>query len=253
MASYLVTGSSKGLNLGICNILASKPPSEVSKVFTSARRHTDALKDLISQYPGRVEFVLMDVTSEESVQKAVEQIEKSLGGKGLDVLINGVGVMPFTPEGIHTMNNLDSTLKSNVLSAHLVTRNIMPFLQKGNLKKVVTISTTLGSITRAKRYHTHMPTPAYKISKAALNMLMVQYSLDYADQGFTFFVVCPGWVKTDLGGKDADLTVEQSANAILHNIFNSTQAETGKFLNIHVPGWENAPGINQYNGNEIPW
>lgn len=53
-------------------------------------------------------------------------------------------------------------------------------------------STTLGSIARAKRYHMHMPTPAYKISKAALNMLMVQYSLDYADQGFTFFVVSPG-------------------------------------------------------------
>lgn len=103
MASYLVTGSSKGLNLGICNILASKPASEVSKVFISARRHTDAVKSLVEQYPGRVEFVSMDVTSEESVQKAAEQIEKSLGGKGLDVLINGVGVMPFAPEGVHTM------------------------------------------------------------------------------------------------------------------------------------------------------
>lgn len=103
MASYLVTGSSKGLNLGFCDILASKPASEVSKVFATARRHTDALKDLISRYPQRVEFVLMDVLSEESVQKATEQVEKSLGGKGLDVLINGVGIMPFAPEGVHTV------------------------------------------------------------------------------------------------------------------------------------------------------
>lgn len=57
---------------------------------------------------------------------------------------------------------------------------------------IIFSSTTLGSITHAKKYHTHMPTPAYKISKAALNMLMVQYSLDYADQGFTVFVISPG-------------------------------------------------------------
>lgn len=103
MASYLVTGSSKGLNLGFCNILASKPASEVSKLFATARRQSDALKDLVSRYSQRVEFVLMDVISEESVQKAVEQVEKSLGGKGLDVLINGVGIMPFAPEGVHTV------------------------------------------------------------------------------------------------------------------------------------------------------
>lgn len=60
-------------------------------------------------------------------------------------------------------------------------------------------STSLGSTTLAPKYHTHMPTPAYKISKAALNMLTVQYAMDFADQGFIFFVICPGWVKTDLG------------------------------------------------------
>lgn len=72
----------------------------------------------------------MDVLSEESVQKATEQVEKSLGGKGLDVLINGVGIMPFAPEGVHTVNNLGSILSSNVLGAHLVTRNILPLLRE---------------------------------------------------------------------------------------------------------------------------
>jgi len=60
-------------------------------------------------------------------------------------------------------------------------------------------------------------------------------------------------VKTDLGGEFADLTVEQSVNAILDVVFNSTQANNGKFMNIHVPGWEKSEGINQYNGGEIPW
>lgn len=57
---------------------------------------------------------------------------------------------------------------------------------------IMVSSTSLGSITLAPKYHTHMPTPAYKISKAALNMLTVQYAMDFADQGFTFFAICPG-------------------------------------------------------------
>lgn len=61
------------------------------------------------------------------------------------------------------------------------------------------------------------------------------------------------WVKTDLGGDQADLTTDQSATGVLEVISKVTNAETGKFFNVRVPGWEKAEGLNQYDGAEAPW
>lgn len=93
MASYLITGSSRGIGLAVAALLASKPSPEVSKVFASARSNTDSLREIIAEYAGRVEYVQLDVTSEESVKEAARHVEKSLDGRGLDVLINNAGIM----------------------------------------------------------------------------------------------------------------------------------------------------------------
>ncbi|BDD63493.1 hypothetical protein MAP00_008376 [Monascus purpureus] len=252
MASYLITGTSRGIGLALTEILASKPASEVSVVFAATRTETNALKQLVSQSAGRVHLVRIDVTDEESVKKAAAEVQQLLNGKGLDILINGVGIMNYTPGGIETMTDLDSSFRTNVTSAHLMTSAFLPLLKKGNVKKVANISTTLGSIGMAPRYAI-FPVPAYKVSKAALNMLTVQYAQSFADQGFTFLTISPGWVKTNLGGDAADLTVDQSSKAVLDIISHATTAENGKFFNILVPGWEKAEGLNQYDGQQPPW
>ncbi|KAK2763874.1 hypothetical protein FQN54_009492 [Arachnomyces sp. PD_36] len=252
MATYLITGTSRGIGLAMVKVLASKPASEVSTVFAAARTETDSLKQLAAQSSGRIQFVKMDVTNEESVENAVTVVEKALGDKGLDVLVNNVGIMNYTPDGIESMTDLASSFDTNVTSVHNVTSAFLPLLKAGNLKKVVNISTTLGSITMAPTYQV-FPVPAYKVSKAALNMLTVQYAQSFADQGFTFLTVSPGWVQTDLGGKSADLTVDQSANSLVDIVLRITTADNGKFVNIHVPGWEETEGLNQYDGAEVPW
>ena len=56
-----------------------------------------------------------------------------------------------------------------------------------------------------------------------------------------------------MGSKDADLEVETGVSAVVDMIIKSGPEQNGKFLNIHIPGWENAPGINQYDGKELPW
>lgn len=103
MASYLITGTSRGIGLKLAEILAAKPASEVSVIFAATRTETDALKQLAAKSAGHVEIVSIDVTSEESVKQAVSKVEQSLGGKGLDVLINNAGIMNSTPNGIETM------------------------------------------------------------------------------------------------------------------------------------------------------
>ncbi|KAF2136705.1 uncharacterized protein K452DRAFT_292218 [Aplosporella prunicola CBS 121167] len=252
MSSYFITGSSRGLGLTLARQLAAKPASEVSKVFASARSETEPLKNLVAENNGRVEFVQLDVTSEESAKKAASTVEQSLGEKGLDVLINNAGVMPSTKGGVINMNDLDDVFKINVTGVHYVTRAFLPLLEKGSLKKLINISTSMGSIEKAPVYNL-VPTPAYKISKAALNMLTVQYSLAYADKGFTVISISPGWLKTDLGGDRADLPVEQGAESTLDIVLRVGPSDTGKAFNIHVPGWEKAEGMNQYDGAVIPW
>ncbi|KAM5477246.1 hypothetical protein MauCBS54593_000520 [Microsporum audouinii] len=252
MASYLITGTSRGIGLGLVGDLVAKPASEVSVIFAAARTETDALKALIAKSAGRIEFVPIDVTSEEKVKKAVEQVEKSLGDKGLDVLINNAGVIDYAPNGIETMTDLDATLKINVTGTHLVTSTFLPLLRRGTLKKVFTMSTTMGSFEMTSRFQV-APTPAYKISKAALNMLTVQYAQSLEGEGFTVVAISPGWVKTDLGSEHANLTVSQSSPAVLDIVSNVSKADNGKFLNVLVPGWENYDGPDPYNGAQLPW
>ena len=104
MASYLITGTSRGIGLKLTEILVAKPASEVSVVIAATRTETTALKQLAAKSTGRIEIISIDVTSEESVKQATSKVEQSLGGKGLDVLINNAGIMNYTPNGIETMS-----------------------------------------------------------------------------------------------------------------------------------------------------
>lgn len=103
MASYLVTGTSRGIGLALCEALAAKPASEVSVVFAAYRTYTDGLKQLVAKSDGRIKAVAMDVTDEAQIKDAAMLVEKALDNKGLDVLINNAGVAPLTPGGIATM------------------------------------------------------------------------------------------------------------------------------------------------------
>jgi len=253
MANYLVTGSSRGLGLHLVTQLASLPDAQVGIIFASTRsKDSPEIQKLVGQFPSRVVHVQLDATDESSAQKAAVEVEHVLAGKGLDVLINNAGVMDYSFDGIDTMTGLNATFNSNVTSAHIVTSAFLPLLRKGSLKKVANISSTLGSIDRASVYKP-FPVPAYKVSKAALNMLTVQYAQAYEDEGFVFVAISPGWLQTDLGGSNADLPAGTGAKAVLKTLHDSGKKDNGKFLNIHVPGWEKNEGLNQYDGLNPPW
>ncbi|KAK9368882.1 hypothetical protein V1509DRAFT_621768 [Lipomyces kononenkoae] len=252
MASYLVTGASRGLGLELARQLASFPASEVSRVFATARGYAPELEELAKKSSGQVVVIKLDVADEASIKQAEAEVEANLDGKGLDVLINNAGILQYSPNGVNTMDNLTESFTTNVLGVHWVTRTFIPLLQKGTLKKVVNISTTVGSIALARSFHP-LPAPAYKITKAALNSLTIQYALDYEQEGFTFFALSPGWLRTDLGGEVADLPVEQGAKASLERIMGAGKEQNGQFLNILIKGWDKAGWRNQYDGATNPW
>ncbi|OWY42049.1 hypothetical protein AA0114_g5135 [Alternaria tenuissima] len=251
MASYLITGSSRGIGLGYVTILARKDASEVSKIFAAARSENSALKKLISESAGRIEFVPLEVTSEESAKKAAQHVERSLGDQGLDILINNAGVPSHTEGGIENMTDLTEVLNINVFGVHNVTRAFLPILKKGQLKKIVNISSSLGSMALSTMFK-FQPTPAYKVSKAALNMLTVQWAESLEKDGFTVLAICPGWVKTDMGTEAGHLTAEESVIGGLNVIFGHTAADSGKFFVIDLPGKE-VNGEKIYDGSVRPY
>jgi NAD(P)-dependent dehydrogenase (short-subunit alcohol dehydrogenase family) len=101
MSSYLITGCSRGIGLELATQLASS--SEASTVFAAARKESPALKELIQKYNGRVVLVHIEATDSISIKQAVLDVEKSLDGKGLDVLINNAGIMDYVPDGPSSM------------------------------------------------------------------------------------------------------------------------------------------------------
>ncbi|KAI1267572.1 NAD(P)-binding protein [Xylariaceae sp. FL1019] len=255
MASFLITGTSRGLGLALVQELSSRPESEVSRIFAAVRGDSSSLDDVVKKSAGRVSVLKLDVTSKESIKAAAVEVEKQLGDKGLDVLINNAGVCHYEFDGVKSMEKLADSMNINVYGVHWTTRAFLPLLRKGQLKKVVSFGTTLSSITLAPSM-TFALCPAYKISKAAMEALMVQYALDHEKEGFSFIIVCPGWLQTDLGGGDmADLTAEEGAKASLDIILKPGQEYNGKMPKVFVEGWENGkPGKrNVYDGSNVPW
>ncbi|KAL4909126.1 hypothetical protein BDW74DRAFT_77830 [Aspergillus multicolor] len=251
MASYLITGAARGLGLAFVQKLVALPAEEISVVFATARAPSSELEELAKESSGRVVVIRLEVTDEASIKQATVEVEKKLAGKGLDVLINNAGVCEYAMDGVKSMDNLEHSFSINVLGVHWVTRAFIPLLQKGTQKKVINISTTLASITLARAAHV-LAAPAYKISKAAMNALTVQYALDYEKEGFTFMALSPGWLKTDLGGRDmADLTAEEGAALSLDIIRGPSRGLNGQFPRIYLPGWENSR--HQYDGSNAPW
>lgn len=88
MASYLITGCSRGLGLAITSHLLSFPTSEVGTIIATSRSESPALKDIVLKSGGGVKYIQLDATNEASIKTAATQAEQTMGGKGLDVLIN---------------------------------------------------------------------------------------------------------------------------------------------------------------------
>lgn len=138
MASYLVTGSGRGLGLELVTQLLALPPSQVSTVFATTRSSpTTALQNLIDNSKGRLVHIPLVTTDKSNINNAVSLVDDKLDGKGLDIVVNNAGIQPYTPNGIQNMDNLRDAFETNVEAVHNVTAAFLPLLKKSQQKKVV--------------------------------------------------------------------------------------------------------------------
>lgn len=104
MASYLVTGASRGLGLALITRLATLPKTEVGTIIATARQDNSAsLREIADTSARRVQIAKLDVTDESSVKGGVAAVERQLQEKGLDYLVNNAGVSDWSPTGLEGM------------------------------------------------------------------------------------------------------------------------------------------------------
>ncbi len=152
----------------------------------------------------------------------------------IDVLINNAGIYGRA-HGLEALElkQVEEVLLTNAVAPMRVTRALIPSLKKARQPKVVHITSLMGSIADNESGGSY----GYRMSKAALNMFSKTLSVDFPE--FISLVIHPGWVKTDMGGKDAPLEIRDSARGILTVIEKSTPQHSGRFFD--------------YEGEELPW
>jgi NAD(P)-dependent dehydrogenase (short-subunit alcohol dehydrogenase family) len=222
MKTALVTGANKGIGREVARQLAAKG----FYVFVGARRREAGRKaaDDIGRYGGKAVFLELDVSDESSVTAAARDFSKL--ADHLDVLVNNAGIIVDGDDGILKFSDelLRETLETNTLGALRLTRAFAPFLVKSKTPRVINVSSGGGQLTGGADGWA----PAYCISKTALNGVTSQ--LAAALPKFAVNSVCQGWVRTDMGGRNATRSVEEGADAIVWLATDAPQSLTGKFL-----------------------
>lgn len=222
MKTALVTGANKGIGHEVARQLAGKG----FQVFLGARNRDAGRKAVaeIAKKGGKAVFLEIDVADNASVTAAAREFAKT--ADHLDVLVNNAGIIVDGDNAILEIGDdlLRKTLETNTLGALRVTRAFAPFLKKSKGPRVINVSSGGGQLTGGADGWS----PAYCISKTALNG--VTSHLATALPKFAVNSVCPGWVRTDMGGQAASRSVEEGADTIVWLATDAPQTLTAKFL-----------------------
>jgi NAD(P)-dependent dehydrogenase (short-subunit alcohol dehydrogenase family) len=222
MKTALVTGANKGIGHEVARQLAVKG----FYVFVGARNRDAGRKaaNEIAKEGGKASFLEIDVSDSASATAAAREFSKS--ADHLDVLVNNAGIIVDGDDAILEISDeqLRNTLETNTLGAPRLTRAFAPLLAKSKVPRVINVSSGGGQLTGGADGWA----PAYCISKTALNGVTSQ--LATALPKFAVNSVCPGWVRTDMGGRNATRSVEEGADTIVWLASEAPQKLTGKFL-----------------------
>lgn len=227
MEIVCITGANRGIGLELVRTFASGG----YQVIACCRRPDDAMELLQLKGPG-VSIHELDVTNANHIQSLVSELD----GSPIDVLINNAGILGGDRQAV---SDIDIEAWSNAFDVNTIApfrllAALGPNLQLADNPRAVTISSQMGSLARN--------TPGsviYRSSKAAVNKAMQVAALELKSKGITVCVMHPGWVRTEMGGPNASISVEQSADGLFNVITGLTISQTGSFMT--------------WDGNVHPW
>jgi NAD(P)-dependent dehydrogenase (short-subunit alcohol dehydrogenase family) len=174
-----------------------------------------------------VRWVALDTADDASIDSLPARLAAA-GVASLDVLVNNAGVSSNARAAAEvTGDELRRVFGVNAFGPLLVARTLREFMDAGRRRLIVNVSSQLASIAN----NTGGSSYAYRASKTALNQLTVCLANEWRSAGYTCLAVHPGWVRTDMGGKEAPMSPETSAEHLVRLIDAAEPAMSGRFLN----------------------
>jgi NAD(P)-dependent dehydrogenase (short-subunit alcohol dehydrogenase family) len=217
----VVTGANRGIGLETCRQLAGRG----AQVILTAR-DTEAGKEAVKNLAAHkltVRFHQLDPTKPQSISAMREFLEREFGR--LDVLINNAGIYPKGDSaGLDVkLDVVRETLETNALAPLHLSQALAPLLKRSNTGRIINVSSGMGQLSDMSGDHA-----SYRISKAALNAVTRILAAELRG-AVAVNVVCPGWVKTDMGGPNAEREVSQGAAGAVWLALDAPQDFTGTF------------------------
>jgi len=220
----LITGANRGLGLETARQLGQQG----YRVLLSARNGEKAAAAAATLRSQDIDAtaVPMNVEDQTSIEDAVREITHRYGR--LDVLVNNAGVALDQRGTAATAVDPEvvlATFKVNTLGPLRVIKAFLPLLEKSPAARIVNVSSGMGQLS-----HMGQGSPAYRISKTALNAVTKVFANELGERGIKINAVCPGWVRTDMGGPQASRSVEEGARGIVWAATLAADGPTGGYF-----------------------
>jgi NAD(P)-dependent dehydrogenase (short-subunit alcohol dehydrogenase family) len=219
----LITGANRGIGLETARQLAKRDFHVVigARDGTGGRRAAET----VQAEGGRASFLPLDVSNSESIRTAAREFVRI--SDRLDVLINNAGVYPDKGLTILTVSRdrMDQTIQTNTFGPLEVTQAFHPYLRKAEAARVINISSGYGQLDGLSPDE-----PSYCLSKLALNGLTIMLAKALQAEGIAVNSICPGWVRTDMGGPNASRSVEEGADTAVWLAGEAPHGLTGRFF-----------------------
>lgn len=213
-----VTGGNRGIGLEIARQLAA-----VGHHVIIGARDLEKGQAVAKALPGKVEARQLDVSDETSIIACAQALSKEF--THLDVLINNAGIISSTAGTAKvTLAEMQSVFATNAFGPLILSQHLLPLLRKSSEGRIINLSSEMGKMSSLGGGYA-----AYRLSKASLNALTISMARELSGDGIKVNAMCPGWVKTDMGGAGANRTVAQGADTAVW-FATATQIPTGKFF-----------------------
>ena len=226
----LITGANKGIGFEVARQLADHG----FRVVVGARRRDAGRQAAAELAGGQAQFLEIDIANPASITRAAKQLAALVDH--LDVLVNTAGILE---DGKATAPDVDAgvvrrAFETNTLGPLLVTQAMLPLLlQAPDGARIVNVSSGAGALGEMTSW-----APAYSISKTALNAVTRQFAAALRTRHIAVNSVCPGWVRTAMGGAGAPRAVQQGADTIVWLATEAPASLTGRFVRDRkVIGW----------------